>query len=63
METSVSDGDSSAMPWLSECLIKRIFVPRLCGSWAGVPSEAPPQTIEVRGSAGVRARGGSSWQP
>src|SRR5271157_4919279 len=26
-------------------------------------SEAPPQTIEVRGSAGVRARGGSSWQP
>ena len=26
-------------------------------------SEAPPRTIEVRGSAGVRAGGGSSWQP
>jgi hypothetical protein len=30
---------------------------------SGRPSEAPPQTIEDRGSAGVRARGGSSWQP
>src|SRR5947208_5437824 len=27
------------------------------------PSEAPPQTIEVGGSAGVIVRAGSSWQP
>ena len=26
-------------------------------------SEAPPQTIEVRRSAGVIVRAGSSWQP